>query len=214
MPADAFYLQIQAFPYTPTVMMADQRIGSILDAAFVHALDAVGQGVAFYSVGGAPIHQNAWLRRALDLPSGLALNRALASFVSGLRTTVAERTWEGILVERVCVRELSVGLRPARRLIGSYVGYDLFGQGSSYLVSIDTAPYALSSPDELKGRFQLTPAEARVALYLAEGLSTEELAVVLSISRHTVRRHVEKVLRKLGVESRNDVAAMLGNPET
>ena len=172
-------------------------------------MDAVGQGVAFYDTGGALIHQNAWLRRALDMPSGEALARALAGFAGEIQAAAAARCWEGILVERVCLRELPIGLRPARRLIGSYVGYDLFGGGGSYLVSVDTAACALSSPEELMDQFQLTRAEARVALYLAEGLSTDEVAVALSISRHTVRRHIEKVLRKLGVESRADIAARL-----
>jgi hypothetical protein len=48
-----------------------------------------------------------------------------------------------------------------------------------------------------------------VALLLAEGKSDAEIARELVISWHTARRHVEKVLLKLGVHSRAEAGARI-----
>lgn len=59
----------------------------------------------------------------------------------------------------------------------------------------------------------LSPREAEVALWVALGKSNAAIALILGISPHTVKRHVEKVLAKLGVENRASVlAALLADP--
>jgi DNA-binding CsgD family transcriptional regulator len=52
----------------------------------------------------------------------------------------------------------------------------------------------------------LTPAEAKVAALVAEGLSNPEIATKLLLSRRTVATHVSHILRKLEVNSRIDIA--------
>jgi DNA-binding CsgD family transcriptional regulator/tetratricopeptide (TPR) repeat protein len=52
----------------------------------------------------------------------------------------------------------------------------------------------------------LTPTEAKVAALVAEGLSNPEIATKLLLSRRTVATHVSHILRKLGVNSRIDIA--------
>jgi DNA-binding CsgD family transcriptional regulator len=52
----------------------------------------------------------------------------------------------------------------------------------------------------------LTPAEAKVAELVAAGRSNPEIAEELMLSRHTVLTHVARVLAKLQVRSRVDVA--------
>jgi DNA-binding NarL/FixJ family response regulator len=41
-----------------------------------------------------------------------------------------------------------------------------------------------------------------VLIYLAAGKTNREIAATLTISRHTVGRHVENIFAKLGVTSR------------
>ncbi len=53
----------------------------------------------------------------------------------------------------------------------------------------------------------LSPREAQVLALLARGLSNQQIADALTLSRHTVRRHVSNVLTKLGVDSRTAAAA-------
>jgi DNA-binding CsgD family transcriptional regulator len=83
----------------------------------------------------------------------------------------------------------------------------LLGQRGTLVVVERCSPYP--RPSALQERFQLTPREAEVALLLAEGRSNDDLAERLYISPHTVRHHVEKVLRKLDCASRAGVAHTL-----
>ncbi|WP_342363267.1 helix-turn-helix transcriptional regulator [Terrarubrum flagellatum] len=67
--------------------------------------------------------------------------------------------------------------------------------------------------------FDLTPAEAAVAHRLANGLSLEETAEALSISRNTVRAHLRSIFSKSGITRQTELvrlmlnsAAVLGPP--
>ena len=56
--------------------------------------------------------------------------------------------------------------------------------------------------DSIKG---LTSRESVVLALLAEGLSNDRIADRLSISKHTVARHRENIMRKLGLHSRSEL---------
>ena len=77
------------------------------------------------------------------------------------------------------------------------------------LVSVAAPSAALPSADVVQERAGLTRQQARVALLLAERQSTAEIAEALFISPHTVRRHTEQVLIRLGVARRERVAEAL-----
>jgi DNA-binding CsgD family transcriptional regulator/predicted ester cyclase len=64
--------------------------------------------------------------------------------------------------------------------------------------------------DELQNYAGLTQRESQVALLLAERFTHKEIAQQLGIQPNTARRHSERVLQKLGLSSRHDVAAALG----
>ena len=64
--------------------------------------------------------------------------------------------------------------------------------------------------NELREHAGLTPREAQVALLMAERLTHTEIAEELQIKPNTARRHCEKVLLKLHVGRRQDVAHALG----
>jgi|LFRM01.1.fsa_nt_gb two-component system response regulator DevR len=53
----------------------------------------------------------------------------------------------------------------------------------------------------------LTPTEGRVSLLAAEGLSNQGIAARLSMSENTVKAHLQRVFRKLGIHSREELAA-------
>jgi len=72
-------------------------------------------------------------------------------------------------------------------------------------------PYGLRQPTRRSTRpatgwEALTPAEAKVADLVAQGLSNPEIAKQLVVARATVEYHVAKVLAKLQVRSRVDIA--------
>jgi DNA-binding CsgD family transcriptional regulator len=49
----------------------------------------------------------------------------------------------------------------------------------------------------------LSPREAEVMHWVSEGKTNSEIAIILEVTIHTVNRHVEHILSKLGVESRH-----------
>jgi DNA-binding CsgD family transcriptional regulator/PAS domain-containing protein len=54
----------------------------------------------------------------------------------------------------------------------------------------------------------LTQRECEVLAWIAEGKTNAETAIILGISQHTVKRHVEDILPKLGVETRTAAASV------
>jgi DNA-binding CsgD family transcriptional regulator len=52
----------------------------------------------------------------------------------------------------------------------------------------------------------LTPREAEVLAWIAQGKSNADIATILSASPRTVQKHLEHIFRKLGVESRTAAA--------
>ena len=48
----------------------------------------------------------------------------------------------------------------------------------------------------------LSPRERQVAEWVGQGKSNYEIAIILGISAHTVKNHLDKIFRKLGVENR------------
>jgi DNA-binding CsgD family transcriptional regulator len=59
-------------------------------------------------------------------------------------------------------------------------------------------------------QFDLTPQERHVATLAASGLTNAEIASRIFVTRPTVEYHLNKVFRKLGITSRRQIAALLG----
>jgi DNA-binding NarL/FixJ family response regulator len=77
------------------------------------------------------------------------------------------------------------------------------------LVEIERVTPELPSLPRLGERFQLTPREAMVAWLLTLGRSNAAIATELGITERTARAHTEKVLCKLGVNSRAEVGFLV-----
>jgi DNA-binding NarL/FixJ family response regulator len=60
-----------------------------------------------------------------------------------------------------------------------------------------------SSPDPLRLALGLTPREAEVLLWTAQGKTNVEIGTILGMSDLTVKQHLGHVFDKLGVEGRN-----------
>lgn len=81
------------------------------------------------------------------------------------------------------------------------------GSGPARVVVVERTP--LPAPHAIRQRFGLTPREIDVAHLLSDRFPNQRIADRLGISIHTVRRHVEHILQKLGVTSRYDVGPTL-----
>jgi DNA-binding CsgD family transcriptional regulator len=59
--------------------------------------------------------------------------------------------------------------------------------------------------------FKLTAREAEVLYWVAKGKINRDIADILGASPATVKKHLERILAKLGVETRTAAAAMAMN---
>lgn len=71
-------------------------------------------------------------------------------------------------------------------------------QAGCFLLLVDEEIVGQRSPLEE----QLSPREQQVAEWVGQGKSNDEIGTILGISAHTVKNHLDKIFRKLGVENR------------
>lgn len=81
------------------------------------------------------------------------------------------------------------------------------------MVSTNQRHHGLShiDPKTLGAALQLTPAETRLALLLAQGRTLKDFALQESISWHTARTHVKNLMRKTNVSRQAELIQLLRN---
>jgi len=77
--------------------------------------------------------------------------------------------------------------------------------GDQRLLLLDEVRTTPSAP--ALERLGLSRRQAEVLSWIAEGKTNDEIATILGMSERTVEKHVEHILRKLGVETRTAAAA-------
>jgi len=82
---------------------------------------------------------------------------------------------------------------------------------------IDFTP-KFDSAVPLEATMGVTPREAEVLLWVAQGKSNADIAVILGMAEKTVKKHLGNIFEKLGIESRNAAAVqaleILSKPTT
>jgi DNA-binding CsgD family transcriptional regulator len=63
--------------------------------------------------------------------------------------------------------------------------------------------------EKVKRDFKLTRRELEVVVLLCQGLSNKEISEKIFISEYTVKDHIKKIMRKMGVNSRSEIIASL-----
>jgi DNA-binding NarL/FixJ family response regulator len=63
--------------------------------------------------------------------------------------------------------------------------------------------FSTAAPLEALG---ISPREAEVLLWIAQGKNNEEIGIILGVSRNTIKKHVIHLFEKLGVEGRHNAA--------
>ena len=91
------------------------------------------------------------------------------------------------------------------RISASYLGDGYLPAGPAILVSVEVSRDTMPTAVELGRRLGLTRRQAAVALFLARGLTNQQLADALSISPHTARHHTENIFTRLNVNSRSQL---------
>jgi DNA-binding CsgD family transcriptional regulator len=164
----------------------------------LHMLDGLGHAVLVLDACGRVVHRTPALVQVLEGDAGrddilCAMRRAamVACGCVAMPETCATR----------CVTTDTARYRITVSTYGCRGDRD-----AAVLVALERRSSRVATEAELRERFTLTPAESRVALLLATGQNNADIAAALGITSHTARRHTERVLRKLGVRSRAEVA--------
>jgi DNA-binding CsgD family transcriptional regulator/PAS domain-containing protein len=182
------------------------------ESALAATLDAAGEALLVVAPDGRTLHRSAALVRLLSAdPERDAVLRELDAAALALRAHAAARRGPladgGPLLARGAARAVATGA--ARYTVrASFASELVWGTPGTVLVAVD-AERALPAPAALPGTLGLTRREAEVARLLAERLSNAEVAAALGVSAHTARHHTERVMHKLGVGTRAEVAARL-----
>lgn len=172
-------------------------------------LDTLGEGVVLFDTAARVVHENAAYSQVLaGEPGNTAveirgqsevLARSLCASLHRERSSA-----EGLLSEPL-MREVRTA-RSSYTLSAAWLDESVVGRGPAVLVRLERAGRAIPAAESLRQRFGLTAQEAKVALLLAEGKANQEIAGLLFISPHTARRHTERVMQKLDVRSRSEIA--------
>lgn len=113
----------------------------------------------------------------------------------------------GQLAQMIAARD--VGQTHAIELGGrSDIEMSFLGENGDDEFLFSLSPNAKSKEDILKATYALTTREAEVLAWIAHGKSNREISEILVISPRTVKKHLERVFTKLGVENRASAASV------
>jgi DNA-binding CsgD family transcriptional regulator len=190
--------------------MAEQR------PSLERALDVLDRGIILVDRAARLVWANRAADRILAANDGLTLShgvvhglapattRAVASLVA---CASARRRGPGaIRAERPSLAEPYIVFAAP---LGTAERWPAAGRAAVMLVITD--PAADVAPDEalLAVIYELTPAEARVALLVAAGQSSAEAARALHVTQNTVHTHLQRVFRKMGVCRQAELARLV-----
>ncbi len=176
-------------------------------------LDSLTVGILLANATGGVVHQNPALSAMLAAdPERDKLHIAIrlvardtASHASTARGTPGPHEGARVLLRVQTGNALY-------RVRGSLCGQRLFHDRVVVIVTVDCVSLRHPSTASLREQHGFTQRQAQVAALIAHGTTSEEIAAGLGISRHTVRRHTERILQKLGVHTRAAVNARLRAP--
>ncbi|MBM6594152.1 helix-turn-helix transcriptional regulator [Microvirga pudoricolor] len=86
---------------------------------------------------------------------------------------------------------------------------DIFQSGRAILIVADPLDKKSPAVPVLKQAFDLTTAEAGIAVALAKGQDTSEIASTLSIKSDTVRLHIKRILKKTQTSRQPELVSLL-----
>lgn len=130
------------------------------------------------------------IRQVLEMPAG---KPAIAEAIS--LTRPSGRTSLGLLIRPIPAGEWSEG--PHRPAVAVFIR--------------DPERKSQPSFELVKQLFDLTPAEARLALLLADGMTLDEAAEALEIRKNTIRAHLRAIFSKTGVKRQTTLVTLMLN---
>ncbi len=82
-------------------------------------------------------------------------------------------------------------------------------QDSYILVLIEKIAKESVDLTKIQDKYKLTQRQMQVIKLICDGLTNKEIAEKLFISEYTVKDHLKKIMKKLNINSRNEIISML-----
>ena len=187
---------------------------------FAGVMDRLLVGVLILDDAGQPVCVTPAAREMLDQADGLRLrgthlHAAGAAEDRDLQQAIRDaialaRNGSGSSARALSVSRPS-GLRDLGIVIQALPAADVAARPSIAIFIRDPERTVAVENEALRHLFGLTPAEAEVARKLAEGLSLEQAAQSLHISRNTARAHLRSIFSKSGITRQSDLVRILLN---
>jgi DNA-binding CsgD family transcriptional regulator len=171
-------------------------------------LDGLGQATMVCDAAGRTLHQTPALTAAMAADAERdALRMAMEEVAVSISAAGTSALVHTLALAGALSSEFST--RYARyRISGALYRSPLSSAMALALVSLERITPVLRTEQELREALGLTRTECRVASLLLSR-TNDEIARELYMSPHTVRRHTERILFKLTVRSRSEVAFQL-----
>lgn len=171
------------------------------------AIERLGEPLALYDAEGTALcHSGAFRRLLREEPQAQRIHAEAQQLARLL--CLPPVTGSETLRESVAQTRMMSTRRSRYELHGSRFPRQLLPHPAA-LIHLRASRNRMPSKVRLRQRLGLTAREVEIALLVAEGLTSKEIAVRLCLSTNTVRRHGEKVLEKLGLHTRAGVALAL-----
>lgn len=189
---------------------------SLVERGANRALNLLAVGFAMIDRDGHILDMNESLRKMVDSDDGLRTSR------DGL-----EAMSEGKYERLATLCAIHSGMSPVS-------GYSIARPSGRRPYSLLIYPFSRPAEDQEKGSagallfvsdpeqtapdygeelvqhvYSLTPAEARVAVMLAQGYRVNDISEVLRISIHTARTHLKRIFEKTGVDRQAELVHLL-----
>jgi DNA-binding CsgD family transcriptional regulator len=137
-----------------------------------------------------------------------ALEDAIAHAVGDLAEQRAEDLRPILLRRRGSDRPVTVYVLPVRAPLGPAID-QMLNRARAVVLVVDSAADAPPDPALVRDVLGLTLGEARVASLVGSGITPQEAADKLGISKETVRSALKRVFAKVGVSRQSELAALL-----
>ncbi|MBP2328395.1 putative ATPase/DNA-binding CsgD family transcriptional regulator [Kibdelosporangium banguiense] len=195
-----------------TLAMAYWAMGEY-DSAITHAHECLRLEYVVHSPQG--------LSRTLDLLATIAIGKGTAeraAVLLGASEKIWHRIGRGQSKARQLTGQIRVSERRARKTLGDR-GFERAFQRGLKLSMDEAVACALRERSEVSRRgapqettaraasAELTPRERQVVELVAQGLTDKQIASALVIAQRTAEGHVQRILAKLGLTNRTQVAA-------
>lgn len=206
-------------PHLARSALLSSRLGLERVVTMTKALELVGLPAAAVNWGGAIVAMNELFDKLL--PSLLTVRGGRLGMVQQKADALLEQAFASLRSPALMTGIASIPIRrtsdhpPYILHVVPVVGgaRDLFSAAAAVLLLTAVVPSSVPSANVVQGLFDLTPAEAKLAVLIAAGHSPKEAASRLSIATETARTVLKRLFDKTGVRRQAELVALLGGSD-